>query len=381
MKEAKEENGLLVAVDSTSYPIEQSKILQIQEAFVPKWAEKEEVEKDLEVFKKLFKKEGVNEQTVEEAKALAKKAQKVRTSTKKIHEVEKAFYLQGGRLVDAFNNAIKKPIEEHEDYLKEITEYEKRMEEERLAKLQKERVEILSKYVEDAEERKLNEMDDEMWEAYLHMQKTKYDERVAEEKKAQKEEEERQRLVKLHNDRKEQLIPYWNFLSEDKKSLNFSEVEDEDFATILDTAKGAKESDDKKKAALEKEAEELRKKEGKRKARSIEMSRYSSFIDDYDTMIEMKDAEYKKALDEAVNASELKAEQDRKAEEERITQEEAEKAAKTAPDKEKLEALVENINGLEMPELSSEGANEILDDVQTLLGKVVKYINEEKENI
>lgn len=388
MKTEAVKNEVIGGIEVSNYPLEINAVLQIQEAFVPKWAEKEELERDIEAFRVKYEKEGHNEETVEEAKALAKKAMKIRTSTDKIHKIEKSFYWEGGKLVDEFRKAIRNPVEEYEAELKEITEKEKREEEERLAKLQEERAAILSEYVEDAEERKLNEMDDEMWEAYLMMQKKKYEDRVAEEKKAEEEEKERQRLITLHNSRKEELIPYWNFLEVEQKDLDFSGLSDEDFKTIKENVQALKAEDDKKKAELEKEAEALRKKEAKRKERGAEMNKYISHIANYDTMIEMPDDKYAKALKDAkklYEEAEKKRVEEEKAKEkeeaERLAQIEADKKAKSAPDKEKLQKLAKEINGIELPGLSSDEAKEILEDVTTLLGKVTKYIAEEVENL
>lgn len=388
MKTEEVKNEVIGGIEVSNYPLELSKVLQIQQSFVPKWEEKTELEKDLKNFKAKYDKDGHNEETVQEAKDLAKRAQKVRTSTDKIHSAEKSFYWEGGKLVDAFKKAIHDPIKEHEAELKKITEKEKREEEARLAKLQEDRVAILSEYVEDAEERKLNEMDDEMWEAYLMMQKKKYEDRLAEEKKAEEEEKERQRLVDLYNSRKEELIPFWNYIKDDTKSADFSALPKGSFDIILNEAKEAKAEDDKKKAELEKEAEALRKKEAKRRERGAEMNKFISHIANYDKMIEMPDDKYSKALKDAkklyeeAEAEKAMIEQaEAKKEEERLAQIEADKKAKSAPDKEKLQKLAKEINGIELPELSSDEAKEILEDVTTLLGKVTKYINEEVENL
>jgi hypothetical protein len=364
-------------IEVSDYPLELSKVLQIQEAFVPKWEEKQELEKDLEEFNKKYDGEEISDEMAEEAKVLAKRAQKIRTSSDKIHKTEKTFYWEGGKLVDAFRNAIKKPIEDHEARLKEITEYEKRKEEERLAKLQEDRVKELSKYVEDAEERTLNEMDEEMWEAYLFKKKADHEKMLKEQEEQRKKEEEEQRLVELYNNRKEELIPYWNYLKGDTKSADFSALPKESFDLILDEAKEAKKVDDEKKVELQKEAEELRKKEEKRRKRSQEMNPYLAHIEDYDGMLEMSDKDYSNSLSKAKEFYE-KAEAERK-EEERAKKEaeEAERKAKNAPDKEKLQKLAEDINGLDLPELNTDEAKDILEDVETLLGKVVNYITEE----
>lgn len=72
---------------------------------------------------------------------------------------------------------------------------------------------------------------------------------------------------------------------------------------------------------------------------------------------------------EAKTAAELKAKQD------------AEKKAKSAPDKSKLELLASNIEAIQFPELKSEDAIFILNDVKVLLKKVSNFIIEKTNKI
>ena len=61
--------------------------------------------------------------------------------------------------------------------------------------------------------------------------------------------------------------------------------------------------------------------------------------------------------------------------------EEAEKKAKAAPDKEKLKALAITIASIELPKLQTQEAEAIIQNVSTLLEKVVSYVNEKASTI
>jgi len=66
---------------------------------------------------------------------------------------------------------------------------------------------------------------------------------------------------------------------------------------------------------------------------------------------------------------------------EQKSKEEAEKKAKNAPDKTKLIELAAQIDGLNMPEIKGEEAQNILSDVKTLLSKVSVFIREKSSGL
>ena len=87
-----------------------------------------------------------------EARELRLKLVPIRTGIDKIHKVEKDFYLQAGKFVDAIKNKLQQPIIQREDQLKQIEEHYDRIEKERLENLQRERADLLRPYSEKADE-------------------------------------------------------------------------------------------------------------------------------------------------------------------------------------------------------------------------------------
>ena len=85
--------------------------------------------------------------------------------------------------------------------------------------------------------------------------------------------------------------------------------------------------------------------------------------------------------------SELKAKEEAEQKEkqrlldEKLAQEKAEKEARLAPDKDKLFKFAETLTSLEVPELSSDEANEILHNINNLIKKTVNYIEEKAKSL
>ena len=98
---------------------------------------------------------------------------------------------------------------------------------------------MLGEYVEDAEERDLSSMDDDVWDAYLSTKKKDYEDKIAAENKAEKEAEEVRRVEKLRCERANKIKPYYNFYTED--GVNIGELDEEQFLEILNDLKSKKE--------------------------------------------------------------------------------------------------------------------------------------------
>jgi len=121
------------------------------------------------------------------AKRLRLDIGKVRIETEKIRKAEKEEYLRAGKAIDGVSNILKWAVTEKENRLKEIEDHFAIMERRRLEALQKERVEALSPYVEDAHERDLASMEDDVWNAYFAAKKKEYEDRIEAERKAEEE--------------------------------------------------------------------------------------------------------------------------------------------------------------------------------------------------
>jgi hypothetical protein len=156
---AVKESGLIADINLDELGIELSSAMNIQASFMPTF---EEYKGYQEMYALIIKSE-ITPELCEQAKALKNKLVKVRTSIDRIHKSEKAYYLAASKFIDSLKNKLQEPGKLMEDNLKEIYEFYERQEEERLAKLQTERQELLSAYVDDAQDRDLKSMDEDVW--------------------------------------------------------------------------------------------------------------------------------------------------------------------------------------------------------------------------
>ena len=93
--------------------------------------------------------------------------------------------MRAGKAIDGVSNILKWAVSDKEEKLKEIENYFEIQERKRLEALQLERVEMLSKYVEDAHERDLSGMAEDVWDAYFSTKKKAYEDMVEAEKQAE----------------------------------------------------------------------------------------------------------------------------------------------------------------------------------------------------
>lgn len=309
---------ITVDLDPSEFGIEVAKIPAIQSAFIPKLRERAML--DLE-YERIITSE-LTPKLCKEAKDLRNKYVKTRTSLDGTRKTEKDFYFQTSKYIDALAKKLILPGTQKEETLKEIEQHFELIEAEKKRVLQEQRVEQLLPYVDGEIERDLTSMEPDVWESFLAVKITQYEERIAEEKRLEEEKLEEERKYQLHNDRKYQLLPYWSFLDEDVRELNFSELEEENFMSLLMgaqkvKAKKEKEAEDQRKeveklrkeaeareAKLEVErkeaekklAEENAKKEAIRKDRASKMQPYLNFIRDYEGMISSSDKDFEKHL-------------------------------------------------------------------------------------
>lgn len=189
-----------------------------------------------------------------EARELRLKLVPIRTGIDKIHKVEKDFYLQAGKFVDAIKNKLQQPIIQREEQLKSIEEHYDRLEKERLENLQRERADLLRPYSDKADELDLVSMDQEVFEAFLSARKATFE---AEQKRLA-EEEEQALKQKLETERRIEISAYAPFI-ENYSTIILSELTEKDFKTLLTLGKKSFEADQKEKERIAKENEKLRK--------------------------------------------------------------------------------------------------------------------------
>ena len=328
--------------------IEKSKAEKIKATFEPMAKMLLEFEKAFKEVTSEAEKEITKDVTIK-AKRLRIDIGKVRINTEKARIAEKEEYLRAGKAIDGVSNILKWAVIDKENKLKEIEDHFELQETRRLEKLQVERVGKLLKYVEDAEDRNLSGMENDVWQAYFTTKKKEYDDRIATEKQAEidriaKEKAEAAERVRI---RKE-------------NELLKKEAEEKEKQRRKDAAKAE---------AERKALEEKARKEREASEAKLRIER-----------------EAKAKLEAELKA---KAEADEKAkreERERIEAElkakkQAERKAKAAPDKAKLIEFAKVIDRLVYPELRSEDAQQILSNTKDLLNKVTNFIHEKTSKI
>lgn len=305
--------------------IEPSKAEQIKSTFLPMAEMLTEFEDAFNEVVLESKKE-ITKDLTSKAKRLRIDIGRVRIETEKVRKEQKDEYLRAGKAIDGVSNIVKWAISDKENKLKEIENYFEIQEKKRLEALQIERADQLSEYVEDAHERKLSEMDDDVWVAYYNSKKQEHIDRVDAELQAEKDRIAKEKVEA--EEREKQRLENERLKKEAEKREKEIEAERKKQADLLVKQKAESERiakiEAEKAAKIKAEQEAILKKEREEKAKL--------------------EAEL-----QAKKEAELKAENERKLAEEKAKKE-AEKLAK-APIKKQLNNWVETF---ELPHLRTE---------------------------
>ena len=179
--------------------IEESKAAKIKATFEPMVIMLEGFEESYnDVIKEA--QEAITLEVTSKAKRLRLDIGKVRIQTAKLKDTEKEEYKRAANAIQGVHNVIVWAVADKESKLKEIEDHFATLETERLKSLQVERVNLLSQYVQDAQERNLSSMEDDVWEAYLAAKKQDHIDLIAAEKQAEVD-----RLAVIEADKKERL--------------------------------------------------------------------------------------------------------------------------------------------------------------------------------
>lgn len=174
----------------------------------------------------------------------------------KWHKTNKEFFLTGGKFVDAIKNKENAINEQMEEKLMNAEKHFENLEKERIAKLQAERVVLLSEFVEDASERDLASMDNDVWESYLSTKKQTHLDKIQAELDAEKE---RQAKIKAEKEEQERI-------RKENAKLKAEAEERERLAKIEAEKRAKAEADRKAKEDAERKIrEEKERKEGRKK--------------------------------------------------------------------------------------------------------------------
>jgi len=217
------------------------------------------------------------------------------------HKVNKEFYLRGGQFVDAIKKKEVAENERMEDALSQIENHYVIKLKEQQDKLHNERIAIIEPYVDSVAGLDFRTMEEDVFQAYLSAKKSAYDEKI------RLEQEEAERIARenaikeLHNARKEQLVPLWNYITEKEQSSNFGEISDEDFDLVMKDAIDRKSKKDEEERLHQEENERL-KKEAEAREKLIEersklMMPYVQFIQDFNKMLTLEEDKFNPWLD------------------------------------------------------------------------------------
>lgn len=257
----------------------------------------------IEDYKRIIKQE-LDDDTIEEAREMRLKLVKVRTQgINKWHKNAKAYFKAGGDFVDAIKRKELATNEEMESTLKEIEDYYDNLAKEKAEKLKKERIEDITPYIESEDDLAgvdLGAMTADIWEMFLAGKKQSFEKKQEEERLAEEKRKEEERLRQLHNDRKDKLIPVWNFLESVPEDL--SKMSEKEFTDLYKKGKDKKAVDDAEKEKLRKQAEKV--KERNNKMKSLWQFTDVESVDDlsdkeFETVVKNAEAEQDKAIKEA----------------------------------------------------------------------------------
>ena len=309
-----------------------------------------QIKKEREVLEKQFnevvKMDIENPETSKIASELRKLVKKNRTQGIAVwHKTTKDFFLKGGQFVDAIKRMEVAVNERMENDLEQIEKYAEIKEQKILDELEAKRKQTAEPYSEflpfgiD-----IRNITDEDFEKLINGAKLQLEAKLEAEKRDEQERLENERLDKLEQNRRFELAPYTQFITE---SPQLREMSDSDYEKLLKSLKVAKKEYEAEQEKIRVENERLKKEaEAKEKALELERKKAKEEADkrEAERQAELKAEREKQAKLEAElkakREAEYKAEQERK-DAELKAKKEAEKLAK-APIKKKMQVWIDS---------------------------------------
>jgi len=382
-------------IDPKEYGLEDKSVVTIEQAFLPKIAERDGYAK---IYAEIIKEE-ITVDLVKRASRLRKDLVKTRTGISDIHRTQKAFFLAAGKFVDAHKNRETKPVEQMEEKLKEIENYYENKESERKEKLAQERMTELEGF-EKYNVPGLGEMEEDIYDLVLNGAKLKHGEKIEGDRldqleiardtkisefndftegvapdirnstteefeaymdtlrtrKSDHDKKEEMKRVKqvVYDDRWEKLLPLTKFTDVSVLTLETSSTE---FGKMLSDAVKKDEEFTKEQAKIKAENDRLEK-EAEESEAKMKKERHQWNVLNRKSEAKIKnEREANAAKLKAQTEAKEKAEAELQAKEEKEAQakkeaEDKKRQAQLAPDKEKLEKWINDMH-VKIPELSS----------------------------
>jgi hypothetical protein len=343
---------------------------------------------------------------------------KLKSAVDKQKDKDKELIKIKGNLIQGLRNTVYNSAVLTQEEAKEYEERVERLEAEKVRLLGEDRKARLAPFVDDISlvDIEFGKMEEEIFEAYLAKKQSDFHDLLEAQKEAERLKAEQERLAALHNERKELLLDYWSFASDDIKGSNLGAIEQAEFDEILNGLKDlAKESEkkrleveeeNKRLLALQQEQQKLQTKVRNRVARFEDAGWNGEVVTDREGGTVLADLKFletasEQDLDKKLVAWEKvlsdRAETKKKAEEVRqkelaeiaekqrqisIAEAEAKKkkleeeAKAKAPDKDKLSTLSKDLLNYNLPEVNSKEAKALVENVKGLLLKVSNYLEE-----
>lgn len=306
------------------------------------------------------------------------KLKNIRVEIEKTRKTLKEQSLREGRAIDGMANIIKAlivPVEEHLEKQEKFIEI--KIKERKLAR-QAERIEKLSRYVEDVSLYNLEDMEDEAFDKLLANTKKAFED----EKKAQEEAEKERKIAEEERLKEQERIRKEN--ERLKAEADAREAEANKINEIISKIYSFRDSNI---ISLK------------------ELDRNKSLQDDYLKTLTVDNEQIKEAIannnqwftsrkqtidaentakEEREAREKLEAEAQAKAQAEakaRAEKEEAERKALLAPDKDKLVKLADQIDNLTMPAVEDREAGKVLDETKDFLNRVSKNLRKKAKEL
>ena len=347
--------------------IEKSKAQQIKDTFLPMSEMLSEFESAYnEIIKD--KENGIDGPLTARAKRLRIDISKIRTSTGKLKDEQKKYLILEGKAIQGVHNILVHAVSEKEDRLKEIENHFENLENERLNKLQLERVEKLSKYIEDAQERNLSIMEEDVWIPYLASKKQAFEDQKQAEIKAEETRIENERLDAVEISRERTIAPYIAFVGETKSNLR--DMQEKDFNALVLFLRNSKAEYDKDQQEIKEENERL----NKEREASHAKAKAEQDARDKQTKVDSDAREKAESEAKAAHQAELNKEREAAAKIAKIEQEKREKLeSELKAAQEKESKAVADAEAKKQAELSKGDADKVKDLISELELIKTKY--------
>lgn len=165
--------------------------------------------------------------------------------------LEDKLWLKAGQMMEATFKNLETKLEEKEKFAE-------RWEAEQKEKRKQKRIELITPYVSDWQFLDLYNMTDEAFETMLSGAKLQAEAKIEAERKAEEERIAKEKAIALHKERKEKILPFWNFVPADKKDMDFSTLTEKEWDEGFDYSVKEKAKYDAEQARIKAENERLK---------------------------------------------------------------------------------------------------------------------------